>query len=328
MILRGIDFGHVWGQSGVQGFFGEGYPYHKYFKSIGLTFKNCTFVAKTTTVPPRIFPEAGKMPMQKDGITPGERVPKCVYVNPLKGVALNAVGLNGPGFEALLDHERWQKHPERFMISYMSAEQTEQARLQETRSLVELLRPRLGDFRCKFAIQRNYSCPNVGATPRPPKEFIQEVWMDLNILQGLGVPIVVKFSVTTSVSIVHAIATHPACDAVLVSNTIPWGELKDRIDWKGLFGSEVSPLMKRVGLPGGLSGAPLLPIVVDWLKEARGFNFPKPIAAGGGILGPKDVDCLIRAGARAICVGSMSMLRPWWMQATINRANRLLIKLS
>src|SRR3989344_7751324 len=38
MKLRGIEFGRVWGASGVLGFFGEGYWFHPYLKRFGLDF--------------------------------------------------------------------------------------------------------------------------------------------------------------------------------------------------------------------------------------------------------------------------------------------------
>ena len=51
MRLRNIDFGPVFGASGVQGFFGEGYLHHKFLRFLGLNFDGCTFVAKTTIKP-------------------------------------------------------------------------------------------------------------------------------------------------------------------------------------------------------------------------------------------------------------------------------------
>ncbi len=321
MRLRGIEFGNVWGQSGVQNFFGEGYPYHKFWKPLGLRFNGCTFVSKTTTVHPR----KGKMPMKKDGITPSEIIPKCIYIDFWEGVALNAVSLSGPGLEALLNDGRWQRMAHPFMISYMSVESSEAGRLQETREFVSIMSKRLKEFRVPWAIQRNYSCPNVGNVPRPEDEFVSEVERDLSLLGRLDVPIVVKLAVTTAPKTALKIANYDCCDAVTVSNTIPWGKLPDLINWKKLFGTDISPLQARIGMDGGLSGKPLLPLVVDWLKEAKDLHFRKPIAAGGGIMGPGNIWPLVASGADAICVGSgVSMLRPWRMQRTINEANRLL----
>ncbi len=57
MKLRGVEFGKVFAASGMQGFFGEGYWYHRFLKPFGLNFEGITFVAKTTTLNPR----AGKI---------------------------------------------------------------------------------------------------------------------------------------------------------------------------------------------------------------------------------------------------------------------------
>src|SRR5206468_9776189 len=131
---------------------------------------------------------------------------------------------------------------------------------------------------------------------------------------------IAKISATLSMDAALAIQDHPGCDAICVSNSIPWGELPGRIDWRGLFGDE-SPLKEFGG--GGLSGAPLLAIVADWVREARSRGFRKPINAGGGILRPNDVDVLLDAGASSVFVGSIAMLRGWRLQRTIRHANEI-----
>jgi dihydroorotate dehydrogenase len=140
----------------------------------------------------------------------------------------------------------------------------------------------------------------------------------LDRYQTLGIPIMPKVSVTLAMDASKAIHDHPATDAICVSNTIPWGELPERVDWQALFGAE-SPLKEFGG--GGLSGAPLLPIVADWVRSARTLGFDKPINAGGGVLGPSDVDILRDAGASSVFVGSIAMLRGWRLAKTIRHAN-------
>src|SRR5579863_1490269 len=106
--------GKVQGAAGVQNFFREGWWFHLYLHLVGLTFWGVTFVAKTTTLKPRLNPSRGEgnMPMRLDGVTPLEKFPKCIHLTLrmwLDGIVLNAVGLSGPGIEALLATDKWQQ---------------------------------------------------------------------------------------------------------------------------------------------------------------------------------------------------------------------------
>ncbi len=312
MRLRGIDFGSVLDASGVRGFFGEGYPYHRLLRPFGLDFAGSTFVAKTTT----LFARAGNMPLKRD-LTPQERLPRCVVVKPWSGVTLNAVGLSGPGAAALLETGRWQRREEPFFLSFMSIAATATERLEELSTFIRLLRGRLPEFRTPIGLQMNFSCPNVGLHPEDAE---REALDALDEAATLDIPLMPKFSVATPVDVAAAVSRHPACDALCVSNTVPWGLFPGRIDWKGLFGSDVSPLARFGG--GGLSGWPLLPIVRDWLRSARCRGIAVPVNAGGGILSPRDAALLLDEGAASVFIGSVSMLRPWRVAGIIRAAKR------
>lgn len=327
MKLRGIEFGNVLGASGAQGFFGEGYWFHRFWKPFGLDFTGMTFVAKTTTLNGR----EGNMPMQEDGITPREFMPRCIFPNfsrvkniPisirmfLNGLMLNAVSLSGPGAEPLLETGRWQDLTERFFISVMSVARTAEERILEIRSFVKKLAQYMPDFKSKFGLQINISCPNVGLNI---DELVYEAETHLDIASELEVALMPKFNVLTPVTVAKQIAEHPSCDALCISNTIPWGKLPERINWKKLFGTDVSPLAEFGG--GGLSSWPLLPLVEEWVREARKIGIIMPINAGGGMLAPRDVNTLARAGASSVFLGSIASLRPWRVKATIRYANQL-----
>jgi dihydroorotate dehydrogenase len=317
MVLRGIDFGRCWDQSGVRGFFGEGYLYHKPLRPFGLSFNGSTLTTKTTTLPPHV----GNMPLKNDGITPKEFKPKCIVVDWRNRVALNAVALSGPGAKFLLETGHWQVRKEPFCISFMSILKEPAGRLEELRQFVALLKPYLPYFKAPVCLQINFSCPNVKVA-HDMAHLADEVREALMIASQLGIPVIPKFNVVLPVAAVLVIARDPNCEAICVSNTIPWGQLADKIDWKSFFDETgISPLAHLGG--GGLSGAPLLPLVEEWVMSARAIGITKPIIAGGGILGPKDAEVLVYAGASAVAVGSMSMLAPWNMQRTIYHANRL-----
>jgi len=311
MRIHGIYFGPIFDASGAEGFFGEGYAHHKFFRLLGLTFDGCAFVAKTTTLNAR----AGNMPMKKDGITPKERKPKCIKIYFRKAMMLNAVALSGPGAKALFEINRWQKRTMPFFLSFMSVENTAEARTAELEKFVDLFANYLPDFLAPVGLQINYSCPNVGLNPN---ELIDEVKTGISIASALDIPLMPKFNVLAPVKAVKEISEKLYCDAICISNTIPWGKLPERINWKKLFGFDISPLAKFGG--GGLSGRPLFPLVVEWITEARKIGIKKPINAGGGILCANDVDTLHNAGASSIFIGSVVNLRPWRVKKIIDQA--------
>jgi dihydroorotate dehydrogenase len=314
MELRGIDFGPILCASGVQGFFGEGYWHHKFLKNFGLNFAGCTFVAKTTTLEHC----DGNMPLKKDGITPKELFPKCVKVYFRKGIILNACGLPGPGAKALFETGRWQKRKNPFFISFMSVERSVGERIGELHKFVKLFREHLPEFKAPVGLQLNYSCPNVGVDIN---YLFDEAKTGLKIASVLGIPLMPKFNVLASPKVMKGISDDLNCDAICISNTIPWGKLADKINWKKLFGSDVSPLVQFDC--GGLSGKPLLPLVVDWVKRARHEGIIKPINAGGGILSPNDLQALYEADASSVFIGSVATLRPCNVRKIIRKAHQL-----
>jgi dihydroorotate dehydrogenase len=311
MKLRGIEFGKVLGASGVQGFFGEGYWFHRLWRPFGLDFTGMTFVAKTAT----LLPRPGNMPLTRD-YTPKHFFPDCVKANFSRGIMLNAVGLSNPGLGALLRTGLWQARTEPFMLSIMSLADTPEKRLQELCLMTDILGFHKDEFRAPFALQINLSCPNTGHNL---KERIQETAASLEIASKLGVPLMPKFSIASASPLdIMELNQNPHCDAICVSNSLPF-------DWAGVgpraWGADASPLAKLGG--GGLSGKVLLPMVCDWIKMLRDAGFTKPINGGGGILCRWGVGCYFHAGANSVFLGSVAALRPWRVRCIIKRANEL-----
>ncbi|MDO8435646.1 MAG: hypothetical protein Q7S89_03145 [bacterium] len=308
MRLRRVEFGNVFNASGARNFFGEGYWYSSLTDWTG-----ATFVAKTTTFEPRV----GNMPLKKGTFQPERLIPPCIRAYPFKGVALNAVGLTGPGLPALLGAGLWQTRTEPFVISFMAVADTPPLRLHELARAVWLLHEDMSRFKAPFALELNLSCPNVGIDHR---DLVKEARAMLDVAAKLNVPLIVKVNALVRPQFAAEIADHPSCDALCVSNTIPWGQLPDEIDWKKLFGTETSPLAQYGG--GGLSGKPLLPIVERWIKIYRMHaGWRTAIIGGGGILTEPDAFRIIEAGADAIFLGSVAMLRPWRVADIIYAVN-------
>lgn len=311
MKLRGIEFGNVLGASGVQGFFGEGYWFHKIWRPFGLNFGGMTFVAKTATFPPH----EGNMPLKKD-YTPRDMFPKCVKIKPWRGATLNAISLSNPGLEALLKTGKWQERTEPFFISITSLADTLRKRQEEFRAIVGMIAFFKDGFRAPFGLQINLSCPNAGHNPC---ELIGESAKVLEIVGALGVPIMPKYSVASApIQAILELDNNPDCHAICVSNAIPFGW--PEINWQKAWGSDKSPLAKLGG--GGLSGKVLRPLVCDWIKRLRNAGFTKPINGGGGIMRPNDVEHYRDAGASSVFIGSVAMY-PWRVKKIIGRANSL-----
>jgi len=321
MILRGIDYGPVWGASGVQGIFGEGYSFHKAFRRFipGFSFRGMTFVAKTVTAKKN----DGNLPLKADGLTLEERVPRCIVVKPFKAAMLNAVGLSNAGAHFYLEKRIWQKLDQPFCLSFMGIAETPEGRLREARIFATELKQWISEFKAPVALQANKSCPNVNKDTR---EIFEEAFEESKILADIGIPLIYKFNVLISPQRVREFMDNPNCDGVCVSNTIPYGQFPDKIDWAGLFGSvSESPLIKRgFKQAGGLSGAPIFPIVLDWCERFGKLNPTKPWIAGGGIIRPQDAKILkIRSGASAISLGSIATLRPFRLGPTIKLLHEL-----
>ena len=274
-------FGKVWNASGVANFFGDGYPFHAFLKPFGLDFKGSTFVAKAAT----LYPRAGNMPLKKN-LMPKEILPKCIWMNWLKGYALNSVGLSGPGAKALFEDGRWQKRKEPFIISFMSVEDAPEKRTEELREFINLFQTYLPDFKAPVALQINFSCPNVGLEP---KDIVKEIHEGLATASVLKIPLIPKINLEVPLSIVKKISEHPACAGICVTNTIPFGHMPEKINWQKLFPKD-SPLIKRGQKfgKGGLSGKPLFPLLCEWIKNAREAGIEKPLNVGGGILSLQD----------------------------------------
>jgi dihydroorotate dehydrogenase (NAD+) catalytic subunit len=315
MKLRGVEWGHVMNASGARGFASEGYWFHEFLGPMGLRYDGSTFVTKTTTLMKR----SGNMWLDDDH-QPLALLPDCIVVRPMTGVVLNAVGLSGPGAKAILTRLRERRDLKRMVVSFMSVEADAKSRVTEALSFVQMFRSFVElKGTDNVALQVNFSCPNVGLDP---SHLVGEVAEVLDATVGLGVATMIKLNALVPADVACKLAEHDGCDAVVCSNTIPWGQLADRIDWKGLFGSNESPLKRYGG--GGLSGKPLLPIVEDWIRAAVRHGMKKPIVGGGGVLSWQDADRLLYAGASAIELGSISVLRPWRVASVIAHVNKRL----
>ena len=328
--LRGINFGSVIQPSGATNFDLKGWWYHKPLHFFGLDWSGSTGVTKTTT----LLARKGNMPLKTDGKTPKEWLPRSIIVDRKKKAVLNAVSLSGPGLEFLIDSGWWQKLNKPFLISVMSLEKTADTRKAELRAIFEILSfaKRSGQFHTNWGVQINLSCPNGGVNPN---DLVDEAVPILESADGIlpdTIPVMPKFGPEIHPRSIARIVKTPRCDALCVFNTMPfgkhpaWSTESPPIDWKGIFGTDdplKSPMAKRFPtFAGGYSGPDLLPFLLEWLRKVRARGIDIPICAGGGILCPKNVGHVFDAGGDAVSFGSIAMLAPTQVQATIREAHR------
>lgn len=316
MELRGIEFGNVFAASGTLNFFGDGWWYHQPYRLLFPGFKDlgkCTFISKTTTWNPR----AGNMPLKKN-LQPKALLPDCIKLYPFKGIALNAVGLSGPGAEVLFATGKWQEIDKPFFISFMAIGETRHDRWLELENFINLFKKEWPNFKTNVGIQVNLSCPNTGHSL---SALESETISILTRLSVLHVPIDLKVNALFDTRILKIAVEHKLCDAITVSNTIPFGDAKSEIDWDKLFPKGYSPLKKYGG--GGLSGKDILELVLQKIRLLRLSGINIPIKGGGGIMHSDDVDKMKEAGANAIEFATVAMLRPWRVKKIIKRANEI-----
>lgn len=309
-------FTPVLAASGLMNFFGEGYWYHKFYKLVpGFSLRGVTFVSKTTTLEKR----PGNMPLEFT--QPKEWKPACIWTNLRRGITLNAVGLSGPGAEALLERHQWQSRTEEFWISFMAIQPSTDQRIQELTDFIKLLQKYR--FNANFGLQINLSCPNQGGVH--PATALTEASLLLEQTRVLNAPVMLKISATTDPALAVEISKHPRCSAISVSNTIPFGAMPHLIPWTKFFGGNKpsdSPLFSKVGMGGGLSGPPLFPLTLEWVKQAKKLGISGHLNAGGGIFSRTCVKQLKDAGADSISIGTVALHRPWRVKGIISEAHR------
>jgi len=296
MKLHDVEYGSVLAGAGTMGFFGEKEYWHQYLP--GYSLKGMTLVAKTAT----LFPRKGNMPLTKR-FRARWPLARCIRINKARHAVLNAVGLSNPGLGALLATGKWQALTEPFGISVMSLAPTAEQRIDEERAMAYMLKAKQHEFNAPFFIQINKSCPN---TEHDPCVMIGESAESLEVFASVlpDVPRMPKFSVASApIEAVMVLNDNPRCDAICVSNAILYDYLSKGADiWK----TPTSPLAHLGG--GGLSGAPIKPLVLAWIKELRDAGFTKPINGGGGIMTTDDIDAYHAVGVDSVFFASAAML--------------------
>jgi dihydroorotate dehydrogenase len=329
MKLRNLDFGNfVFGQSGVQGFFGEPdeHRHHKWCALFfpGFSFANMVFVAKTITLKPRIYPDSSNTEL-RDGYKVKRFLPKSIWISPrsfFKGYLLNAVGLANPGAFAMFSLSKWQERKAPFQLSFMPVALTVEEKIVEAEEFCKILLVNLPLSKIfYYALQVNFSCPNTG---HDEKQDPSDIIAILSVFRRLIPDLILIPKLNLLFEPNTVIAIKPYCDAFCFTNTLEFGKKESRKWWKKLFPKEKSPLRKHFGgrFSGGLSGAPLFPVLVSWLENMERLDDSIIIIAGGGIMRKKDILRLSKFKiVHGVALGSVATIRPWRLQSLIRYGN-------
>lgn len=314
--------------SGLMGIVGEGYAYHKilkFFLPNTFSFEGVTFQNKTITA----YKREGNMKLsEKDGITPINFYPKCIYVNIRKKYCVNNVSLSNPGIYAVLNMGELQKIEGELHLSIMLVSTTPKERKNEVIYIVAALVPELKNFKAsKIFLHYNVSCPNTGHDSQ--KLFLDNFKEEHAFLKLLKLPIFLKVGWDFPIDVALELQKSCMISGIDAINSIPFDQLRDNVKI-GYFklhrnGYYISPLDKyqesfNVKGRGGVSGDPIRQFALDWIREAREKGFILPITGGGGILSSSHVYEFKEAGATAISIGSIAFLCPWNLSSVVETA--------
>lgn len=237
------------------------------------------------------------------------------YGNPTPRVAetsagmLNAIGLQNPGLEAVLERELpWLEQFDVPIIANVAGSQVEDY-LQVAEKISKA--PNV------HALELNISCPNVksggiqfGTVPEVAFELTKQV------KEVSSVPVYVKLSPNVSDIVEMAVAVEEAgADGITMINTL----LGMRIDLK-----TGKPILANK--TGGLSGPAIKPVAIRMVYQvSQKVNIP--IIGMGGISTAEDVVEFFMAGASAVAVGTANFVDPFVCPMIIEELPALLDKL-
>ncbi|ANU17513.1 dihydroorotate dehydrogenase B catalytic subunit [Planococcus maritimus] len=206
---------------------------------------------------------------------------------------LNAIGLQNPGLEKVVDEQLpWLEQFDVPIIANVAGSLAE--------DYVEVART-ISRAPNVHALELNISCPNVkqggitfGTDPKVAQELTRMV-KDVS-----DVPVYVKLSpnVTDVVQLAKAVEEGGA-DGITMINT--------------LLGMRLDPKTGRpviANITGGLSGPAIKPVALRMVYEVRRHT-DLPIIGMGGVAEVDDVIDFLSAGANAVAVGTANFVNPF-----------------
>lgn len=205
---------------------------------------------------------------------------------------LNAIGLQNPGVDHIIEHEL--KYLEQFdvpVIANVAGTQIE--------DYTEVAK-RISKAPNVKALELNISCPNVkeggiqfGTDPDTARRLTESV------KNASSVPVYVKLSPNVTNIVEMAQAVGAEADGITMINTL----VGMRLDKNG------RPIIANI--TGGLSGPAVKPVALNMIYQVRQHMPDIPIIGMGGIATVDDVMDFISVGADAVAVGTMNFTDPY-----------------
>lgn len=236
----------------------------------------------------------------------GNPTPRVAETN---GGMLNAIGLQNPGLDKVMEEELpWLEQFDTPIIANIAGSKEE--------DYVQVAK-RISQAPNVHALELNISCPNVktggiafGTIPEVAKNLTKMV------KEVASVPVYVKLSpnVTNIVEMAKAVEDGGA-DGITLINTL----LGMRIDLR-----TGKPILANK--TGGLSGPAIKPVAIRMIYEVS-QNVSIPIIGMGGIQSAEDVIEFFYAGASAVAVGTANFVDPFVCPKIIEELPELLTSL-
>jgi dihydroorotate dehydrogenase (NAD+) catalytic subunit len=208
---------------------------------------------------------------------------------------LNAVGLQGPGVSAWIEHDLPALRAEGARVIASIWGQT----VDEFACATELLRSARDDL---VAVEVNVSCPNLH---QRSEMFAHDANATASVIRavvdvGLALPVFAKLSpnVTDLTEIAHAAVEAGATGLTLVNTLM--GLLVDAETRRPVLG----------GGGGGLSGPAIKPVALRAVHDVTRALPRTPVIGTGGVQSGVDAVEMLLAGATAVGVGTASFLDP------------------
>lgn len=159
------------------------------------------------------------------------------------------------------------------------------------------------------ALEINLSCPNIKKGGICLGKEAQGVFGIISrVKQVTAIPLIAKLTpeVNDIVEIARA-ASDAGADGVTVLNTMP--------------ASAVDLQTGKMAIRGGLSGPPLKPMALKAVADIT-QALPLPVIGAGGAMSASDVIEFLLAGARAVQVGTASLVNPFTIPEIVEGLDR------